>query len=765
MPRRGLARVSRVAPKRMAALLLPMLAAAALFLWLRPPGPPAAPDSAAPAIAAGAAVHPANFVGNAICADCHQSEAQAWSGSHHALAMQHATPATVLGDFADVRLEHGGEEAWFLRRGEDFFVRTTGADGRIADWQVSYTIGFEPLQQYLVAMPDGRIQVLPFAWDSRPLAEGGQRWYPMYEDRTPGGGDRLHWTGPYQNWNWMCADCHTTKLERGYDPRADRFDTTWVEFNVGCESCHGPGSRHVQWAQDPGPSGTGTGNGLLQVLDERQGVSWQADASGRPVRSRPAGRRAELEACAQCHARRVPLAPGMGHGGDFLQTHEVALLDRGLYFADGQQREEVYEVGSFMQSKMHAAGVTCSDCHEPHSGRLRAPGDAVCGQCHAPSRYATPTHTLHAPGGQGSACVDCHMPARAYMGVDLRRDHAMRIPTPAASAAVGAPDACTGCHADRDASWAEAQLHAAHGPDSSRWSGMAKAFGAAEIADPTAGAALAPMTVDPGLPAIIRATALSHLRTQLSPGNVGQVRAALADGDPMVRAAAVDAMNGAPAQVRVAAVLPLAGDPSRPVRIKVAEALVGIDTAALPAGDRARLLSAFSEYEASRRANADRAEARVELGGFLAAQGRNAEAEAEFRAAMRLQPAFVPAYLGLSDLFAALGRDAEVDALLDSGLAASAGDAGLVHARGLLRIRQGRTQDAIALLGAAAGAAPERADFAFVFAVALHDAGRGDEAIATLESALARHPRDRALNAALEDYRRRAGAASDAGPR
>lgn len=739
--------------------LLPLLSLALALGWAWVQRRPA---DAPPAVAS---VPPApGFVGNDVCADCHRGQADAWRQSHHARAMQVASADAVLGDFADARVEQAGRSTAFSRAGDRFLVRTDGADGNPASFEVRYVIGFEPLQQYLVEFPDGRLQVLPYAWDARPASAGGQRWYSLYPDDSPSPGDRLHWTGPYQNWNWMCADCHTTNLDRNYDAGADRFATRWSEFNVGCESCHGPGSAHVWWARQGGGDAS---RGLLQALDERDGVTWSTPpGASLPVRSKPPGPRAELAACAQCHSRRIPLDAGMDHDGRFLQTHEIALLDGGRYFHDGQQREEVYEVGSFLQSRMHAAGVTCSDCHEPHSGRLRAPGDAVCSQCHAPAQLASPAHALHAPGTPGAACVDCHMPARAYMGIDLRRDHSLRIPRPVDSAQVGAPDACTGCHVDRDARWAQSMLRAAATDEAPSMVLAARAFHAADRADPDAGSALARVAADPALPAITRATALALIRDYLGPGNVQVVAQALADPDAMVRGAAVGALQGAPERIRRDAILPLAADPSRPVRIRVAESLAGIDPAVLEPAQRAPLEAAFADYEWSRRANGDRAESRVELAGFLARQGDAGGAEREFRAAIRLQPAFLPAYLGLVDLLADTGRDAESGPVLDAAEAVLPGDAALVHARGLLRVREGRLAEAIPLLAQAAARAPTEPRYAYVLAVALHGQGRSRDAISTLEAALRRSPNDPALKAALDDYRRQAdGAGLDRGRR
>jgi cytochrome c553 len=80
--------------------------------------------------------------------------------------------------------------------------------------------GVYPLQQYLLPLDDGRLQALSIAWDSRPAEEGGQRWYHLYPDEAIAHDDPLHWTGPYQNWNTRCAECHSTDLHKNYTRRA-----------------------------------------------------------------------------------------------------------------------------------------------------------------------------------------------------------------------------------------------------------------------------------------------------------------------------------------------------------------------------------------------------------------------------------------------------------------------------------------------------------------------------------------------------------------
>src|SRR6478735_8735758 len=335
------------------------------------------------------AVQPAaEFIGSETCSGCHQAQAASWSNSQHKHAMDHATEKSVLGDFSDATFDYFGVRSRFFRKDGKYFVETDGPDGKLTPFEVKYTFGVEPLQQYLVEFPDGRLQALSLAWDSRPKAEGGQRWFHLYPDEEIKHDDVLHWTRLNQNWNFMCAGCHSTGVRKNYDAATDRFNTTWAEISVGCETCHGQGSRHAGWAraqQSWWPVGKSDDprKGLLVRFDERDGALWPIDPNtGNARRSvTPALVRKEVETCGLCHARRGEFFEEWVPGRSLSDTHAVSPLARRLYSADGQMLDEVYDYGSFKQSKMFAAGVTCGDCHEPHAAKLRQPGDGVCLQC------------------------------------------------------------------------------------------------------------------------------------------------------------------------------------------------------------------------------------------------------------------------------------------------------------------------------------------------------------------------------------------------
>lgn len=713
----------------------------------------------------------ATFVGSETCAGCHQAEAKLWNASQHKAAMQHATDRTVLGNFNDTSFDHYGVKSRFFRNNGKFLVETDGADGKLAIYEVKYTFGVDPLQQYLVEFPDGRIQALSIAWDSRPADKGGQRWFHLYPNEEIRHDDVLHWTKLNQNWNFMCAECHSTGLRKNYDAKTDRFATTWSEISVGCETCHGQGSRHTAWAREqkswwPFGKHQDPGKGLLALLDERRDVNWPIDPqTGNARRSvAPATLRKEVETCGLCHARRASFHEDWMPGQWLSQTHVVEPLARGTYHPDGQIRdvEEPYNYTPFKLGKMFAAGVTCSDCHEPHSAKLRAPGEGVCLQCHAPDKYADVKHRHHAGVDPQPTCISCHMQTRTYMVVDNRHDHTFRVPRPDLSVALGTPNACTDCHHDKPAQWAATAVEQWFGPARKGFQTFGAAFRAARTDQADTAALLAGLAADPKAPAVARATALAELAPHASSESIAAARKGLADPDPIVRIGALDMLSNVPAARAWPLVSPLLSDPVRGIRIRAVSLLAAVPAASQPQADRARFDAAASEFVAAQRANAERPEARTTLANFLAQRGQAAAAEAEYKAALRLSPQYTTAAVNLADLYRQLGRDNEGESILRATISASPRDPAAYHALGLTLTRLKRPEEALDQFRKAIEIAPDSAQYNYVYAVALHSAGRRDEALTALKEALKGHSNDRQILSALIAFNRMAGDATAA---
>jgi predicted CXXCH cytochrome family protein len=641
------------------------------------------------------------FADPGTCFECHAEATRAWRGSHHDLAMQVANDQTVLGDFNDVEFVHKGVLTRFTRRTGRYFVYTQGPDGSDDEFEVKYTFGVTPLQQYLLELPKGRIQALTIAWDVN-----AKRWFALHDEALEPG-DPLHWTGLAYNWNHMCAECHSTDLRKGYDAASGIFRTTWFEINVGCQGCHGPGARHVEWAR------------RVEATNEQYAVD---EPKGLEVRLNG---RVEVDHCARCHARRSVVDVDYRYGADFLDHYDPTLLEPELYHPDGQMIEEVYNHGSFLQSRMYAKGVRCTDCHDPHTARLRVEGNAMCQRCHGDSPppqfetlkrkpYDTKEHHFHEPGTPGASCVECHMPAVTYMAVDPRHDHSFRVPRPDLTVKLGVPNTCNGCHKDKTAEWAAETVDRWYPRESPRPPHFAEALALGRAGDPAAVPALRQLLLDPEQPGIVRATALGILASY---GDLETLARGTRDGDPLVR---VEAARGFRDPAPAASLLaPLLTDPVRLVRVEAARALAGVPEA-LP--DRAALERALAEFRARQEAMLDRPEAHLNLGALHEATGEMRRAELAYRKAIEILPAFWPARANLSVLLNASLRNVEAEQVLDEATKLDPENGEAWYSLGLLLAEEGRLREAADALGEAARRLP-RAHVFYNHGVALQKLG------------------------------------------
>jgi tetratricopeptide (TPR) repeat protein len=569
----------------------------------------------------------------------------------------------------------------------------------------------------------------------------------------------LHWTGPAQNWNYMCADCHSTNLRKSYQAKDDRFETTWSDINVSCEACHGPGSSHIEWAKNGKDAAAADARrGLAVQLRDPSAGKWEF-APGQSIarRTRPAGSRVEVDTCARCHSRRAQISDQVTAGQPLAQTHRVALLDEHLYHPDGQMLDEVYEYGSFVQSKMYHAGVTCSDCHDPHSLRLHASGNELCARCHMPATYDRPQHHFHKAGTAAAQCVSCHMSEHTYMVVDGRRDHSFRVPRPDLSVKLETPNACNGCHTDRTAQWATDAIAKRSGADRTPAWHYGEALYAGRTARPDAETQLLRAIDDAAVPAIARATAVALLAEYLTAKSLPVVQRSLQDSDPLMRRAATETVSVIPPNARIALALPLLRDPIRTVRLEALASLLDVPRSAFSPEQQAVVDQEIREYREIQAFNADRADAHTNLGMLEARLANPSAAQSEFTTAIRLQPSFLPAYVHLADLYRMMGQEADVQNTLRRAVAVGPESADVREALGLSLVRQKRIPEALAELAKAAALQPDRAQYAYVYAVALHDSGDSQAAVEVLTRAYQRNPGAREILVALTEYEAQAG--------
>lgn len=744
------------------AICVGLLLVFGLWWWLDRPGtpPPERPPANPTATPGSALPDVATLVNEQQCQACHADQFKDWQRSHHQQAMKPASDGNVLGDFENITFKGNPETTRFFRKDGQYWVNTPGADGKPADFKVAYTIGFEPLQQYLLAYPDetggpgGRLQALGVAWDSRK-----HQWFQLMPGQRIDFKDELHWTRPAQNANLMCVECHTTGFKRNYDAKTDTFASHWNSLGVGCQACHGPASKHLAWAQKP---------------DRNAGKGFDV-----PLRN--ASQTTLIETCARCHARRTPLGDGYQNQHRFMDDYLPSTLTRELYEIDGKIKGEVYEWGSFTQSRMFAKGVQCTDCHNPHSGEPKAPGNGVCLQCHntagKPLRpqidgkgllakdYDSPEHHHHQPGSAGAQCTSCHMPGRYYQVNDYRHDHGFGLPDPVHARRIGAPDACQACHRDMPAKelgtrfrqWFTSELPTRPNASSNPPPRYDDTLWKARNGMPGASRALHLLLATTDLPAIRRATLMAELPGYPSPRSLELVAQGLKDADPLVRHAAVEALAPLADTTQQSILLaPLLEDPIRAVRIAAAWQLAQLPTA-LSAGIANELRQGLEEYEQVQHDLAESAEANLKLAMLYQQTGRNDRVESVLRDAIQRNPGFLPARITLVEWLGANGREPEARQLLDESLRLHPGSGLLHHLGGLVLLRQGQHTQALKELREAVRLTPDDDRLRYALAIVLHDSGDTDGACHELEALLQKHPANRAARLVLIDYLRESG--------
>lgn len=696
------------------------------------------------------------FIGGRTCKSCHLEEYQSWRNSHHDLAMQHANSDTVLGNFNNQTFKYFDVVSTFTRKGDKFFVETDGPEGKLVKYEIAYVFGVYPLQQYLIEFPGGRYQSLTIAWDTRTEQEGGQRWFHLYPSREIKHDNPLHWTGLDQNWNYMCAECHSTNLKKIFNQKENSFNTTWSEINVSCEACHGPGSEHLIWAQQDSENQHSTDNGLLDLKND---AAWKINSdTGIAMRSAVRANHLESEMCARCHSRRSIQSEEYHYGKPLLDTHIPAILSAGLYHADGQINDEVYVYGSFLQSKMYQKGVTCSDCHNPHSLKLKAKGNNLCSTCHLATKFDVPAHHFHEVNTNAAKCTACHMPEKNYMVIDARGDHSFRIPRPDLSQKLGTPNACTQCHQDQSSEWATKAINKWY-PESSRRKEMhyGEVFAKGRVGDIEANQLLINLAGNPSQPAIVRATAMFQLQDYLNPLTLNVIDQMLHDPEPLIRFNSVGLAEGLHAEFKIRLLSHLLDDDLRMIQIEAARALADSSANITDKNTKVKLNDKIDDYIESQLINADRPQAWVNLGNLYTDLQIIDQAQAAYKKAIAIDSSYISAYVNLADLYRARNLDSEGKRYLLAAINQQPDAGAPYHALGLLYVRQKKINDALVALQKSVELEPTNSHYKYVHAVALNSVGRYEEAIKILTKALNQRPASRDVLYALVTFYYQAG--------
>jgi len=645
-------------------------------------GPSAAQDG--PVIPPDDVVH-AQYAGSQTCKECHAEAHAAWQNSHHGMAERNYDAAMDGEAFEPKRtLKHGKQESeTFLDADGLAKVLTLGKEGERRAYPVVRIIGHDPLRQFLIPAPGGRLQTCDVSWDPNK-----KELFDVYgeDERLPG--DWGSWTGQGMNWNAMCASCHNTRLRKNYVPRTNSYSTSMAEMSVGCESCHGPMKDHVEWQKSP-PKGY---DPKKKNIKDPSLVKQTKDQM--------------LETCAACHARRGEITGDMVPGESFFDHYSLTVTDEtDIYHVDGQVRDENYVFSSFLSSRMHHAGVRCGDCHEPHSNKLILADNTLCMRCHtAPTAeypkvpVINPTaHSFHQEGSAGNDCKSCHMPQTTYMDRDPRRDHGFTIPDPLLTKQYGTPNACNRCHTDKDADWALEWTDKWYGAKMNRPTRKrAILIAKARRGEPEARAGLIEMLKTEPI-ATWQATACHLLeRWVMDPEAAQALVGALNHESPLVREAALRSLihqtrENNP-QIRKA-IEPLLEDPIRSVRVAAAWALV--DTLDLNSKAGRELVHMLDH-------NADQPLGRMQLSQFAFLRGNTEAAIRQITKAIEWDPNSPPFH----------------------------------HDLAILRSMTGDIQGSIKALEEAVRLNPQEAEYHYKLGLAWSEAGNLRKCVSSLESSL-----------------------------
>lgn len=615
----------------------------------------------------------ADYAGTESCRSCHEKQYADWRNSHHDESMMEASARSVKGDF-DTTFTSQGITHTFFQKDSAYYVNTQGPDGAYYDYQVVYTFGTTPLQQYLIQFPNGRLQCLRAAWDTQT-----GHWFDLYPDLKIRPDEWLHWSRGGLNWNAMCSDCHSTNVHKNFNEATNSYHTTYSIIDVSCESCHGPARKHVEAAKDGFENYDAGRSGLFHTTVQSP--------------------HEQVDECARCHARRTQYSNAYNHQGEFMDHYAPEILRDQVYYPDGQIKDEDYVYGSFVQSKMYQNNVKCSNCHNPHSLKLYAEGNALCVRCHS-NTYDAPAHHFHPVGSEGAQCINCHMPGRYYMGNDFRRDHSFRVPRPDLSVIYETPNACTGCHQDKTAAWAAAAIVKWYGPERAPHYSETLALGSTRTTE-----AVEPLTrlaTDRKQPAIARATAIWYLDEIVSDGTAQAIVSSLESDQPIIRYTAVNALADLPPQARARYLAPLLKDSVTTVRLAAAQALAGVSVDQLKNIYRPDFKRSTHDYLASLNTRADFAGGQFEKARYLEQSGQPQEAEQAYLKAITIDDHFNAARFNLAYLYNSQGRNQEAITLFQKVIEQEPQSGAAYYSLGLLYAETNDMDRAIECLAKAA---------------------------------------------------------------
>lgn len=661
------------------------------------------------------------------CTECHADYVKQWQTSHHYHAMAPASQADILGDFTQKTLHEKDTAIRFFRKDGKATIAMPNLSGKTVEYPVAHAFGYFPLQQYTFETAPGKFQFFPYAWDSRTKTEGGQRWFNLYPGMRSN--EEFHWSQMGQNWNQMCVECHVTDYKKNFNSDTQTYSPAYSAGNVSCDACHGNSSAHLKWAAGD----TQISNKGYDVYIGAQTPLFVPDDKGVLKAISTLKPSQQINSCASCHSRRSAFKD-RGKPHEFYDQYQPALLTADLYHLDGQIWDEDYVWGSFLQSKKYQAGVSCSNCHNPHTGQIKITGNGLCTQCHGSEPYDTQQHHGHQAASSGSACVDCHMPATVYMAVDARRDHSFQIPRPDLTESIGVPNACNRCHDDKTAQWASAAIAKWHPqPKYQGQPHFAEIFYQADRGLPGADQGLTQISQNTQQPAIVRATALQRLGKTPGRNAIVAIQRAVQSEEPLLHQAAIRTAAPYELQDRWRLLQPLLASPYLPIRVEAARSLAPlVNSPNLDEPNKNALQKILQEYREVQNYQADRGYAHTNLGNLASDLGQLQSATNHYRNAINIEPIFMPAYANLAELQRHQGNEQGARETLQQALKVNPAANTINYALAMSLVRAGQKTQALSLLKTAATEGEPNPNTIYAYALLLQDQNKHREAKAQL---------------------------------
>lgn len=708
------------------------------------------------------------YVGSAQCKSCHQTQFKKWQTSDHFMAMAIATEKTVFGNFDNIKFSFNNIESYFHKNMSGYYIDTLNEDGIIETFIISYTIGHWPLQQYLIKTKKGRVQALNIAWDNRTKSEGGQKWYQLRAEEKIDPDSIFFWTKHFQNWNNRCADCHSTNVSKNHNTETNSYQTDWSEINIGCEACHGGGKSHINVVQHTEFKNSNTDLKIKMQKPLQNFLNKDGKLTKKRKKDIAKIQSNMMDTCGGCHSRRTPLGK-IQHVKNYHNQYTLQTLDSGFYYANGLMQDEVFEIGSFIQSKMYQSGVTCGNCHDPHSSKLLLEGNNLCLQCHSSESYDVKSHHGHSNQSSGSQCINCHMPSKTFMTVDKRRDHSFSVPSPSHSSLIGAPDVCTDCHQDKSSQWAQEAIPAKTKRNKSssklkqynktldqNWSIANQKL---RSKDPQAIEHVKPVLSTSGLNPIRHASLLVQLDHISSQESLELSNNGLKNTSPLVRRAAVVSLKNMPISIILKQLLPMLDEPSLTVRHEIAILLSSL-LDVIPHKHLKKTNLIIKEYRESLEYGAD-SPVTLMARANLETNMRNFKlAESYYLKALSIEPNYVPAMVNLADYYRLLKDERKAGQWIERAVSINKNNGLAHHAMGLHYIRRNNITKALVHLKKSTELDSAQPNYFYVYAIALNDK---KQAIEVLVKGVELWPNESTLLLTLVKYMDELGQLKNAG--